>query len=313
MATVNEAKPATKSEGKARDRSPSFPFIPLQTAIERLEAFERYFKRHPGPINKAGLAWDMKEKSSQSTSTLAALKSYGLIDYQGAGNDRVAVLSEDGRTYLRAQQDGVKAAVLKRAALRPSRIAKYFALWGVDRPPDPVCLDELVLKGRFSDNGAQIFLKVYDATIACAKLVDSDKRPVSVMEATEDNGEDDGGVVKVKIGDYVQWSPGGVEQFQPPRQIEWISDDGRFARAFGSPTGMPLRELTVVPAPMAAMNIRSGGQEEDDTLVATGTKNPISIYLTPNNRLQITADVDEEGLERLLKMLNMHQELLKML
>ena len=46
----------TKTRGKLRDRSPSYPFIPLKTAIERLEAFEKYFGRHPAPFKKAGLA-----------------------------------------------------------------------------------------------------------------------------------------------------------------------------------------------------------------------------------------------------------------
>src|SRR5260370_31765859 len=93
----------TKPEAKARDRSPSFPFISLKMAIDRLVAFEAYFKRHPGPLDKAGLAWEMKPKSSQAFSTLAALKSFGLIDYQAAGSGRVAALTADGRTYLRTE------------------------------------------------------------------------------------------------------------------------------------------------------------------------------------------------------------------
>ena len=47
-----------------RERSPSFPFIPLRTAINRLVAFEECFGRHPAPIGKVVLAWSMKVKSS---------------------------------------------------------------------------------------------------------------------------------------------------------------------------------------------------------------------------------------------------------
>lgn len=191
MAKTTETKPEAKPEAKARDRSPSYPSVSLQTAIDRLTAFETYFKRHPGPMNKAGLAWDMKASSSQAYSTLAAMKSYGLIDYQGAGTGRVAVLSEDGRKYLRAHQESVKREVLKRAALRPKYIAKYFAEWGADRPPDPVCLDELIQNAGFSDNGAPIFLKVYDATIAFAGLTDSDKYvPPDDSDADDEARED---------------------------------------------------------------------------------------------------------------------------
>jgi hypothetical protein len=154
----------------SKDRSPAFPFIPLKTAIERLVSLETMFTRHPIPALKAGLAWGMKEASSQASQTLAALKYFGLVEYQGDGTDRVATLTDDARTYLRAQQDTVKAEVLRRVALRPKAISLKWETWGADRPPDPVCLDQLVLKDKFGSPAAVTFLKVYDETIAYAGL-----------------------------------------------------------------------------------------------------------------------------------------------
>lgn len=161
----------------SKDRSPSFPFIPLATAIERLVAFEKKFGRHPAPANKAGLAWDMKEKSSQADQTLAALKSFGLVKYDGLGSARHAVLTDEGRNYLRAQQDSVKKEILKVCALRPLIMRKFWAAWGSDRPPDEVALDKLVLENSFSENGARNFLRVYDETVSYAGLSASDKVP----------------------------------------------------------------------------------------------------------------------------------------
>lgn len=173
----------------AKDRSPSYPFIPLQAAIERLAAFEDTFKRHPAPANKVGLAWKMKEASSQAAQTLAALKAFGLVDYQGSSADRVAVISEDGRTYLRAQQESVKREVLKRLAMKPKAIEKYWQMWGADRPPDPVCLDALVLKGGFTQSAAETFLRVYDDTVSFAGLQDSDKFEPSDTGDTDEEDE----------------------------------------------------------------------------------------------------------------------------
>ena len=181
----------SKAPKKPRDRSPSYPFIPLKTAIERLEAFESYFGRHPAPFKKAGLAWKMKEDSSQANQTLATLKSFGLIEYKGSGSDRSVVLSEDGRTYLRAQQEGIKKEILKRVALRPKAIARFWPTWNADRPPDAVCLDDLVLKHKFNDKAAPVFLKVYDDTIAFAELSSSDKvGPVDEDESDDGDGSD---------------------------------------------------------------------------------------------------------------------------
>ncbi len=172
-----------------RDRSPSFPFIPLKMAIERLQAFEAYFGRHPTPTGKAGLAWKMKEKSSQADQTLAALRSFGLIRYTGSGTDRHASLTDDGRNYLRTQQESVRHQILKQGALRPRIIRKFWTTWGPDRPPDPVALDQLYAEG-FSDGGAANFLRVYDETIAYAGLSESDKIPFDGGGEGEQDGDE---------------------------------------------------------------------------------------------------------------------------
>jgi hypothetical protein len=182
---AEQAAPAA-SKGK-KDRSPSFPFIPLSVAVQRLEAFESYFGRHPATAARAGLAWGLKEASSAADQTLAALRSFGLVEYNGTGPRREVSVSEDGRKYLRAQQDSVKEAVLKTCALRPRVIRQFWAAWGAERPADAVAIDTLVLDNAFSDNGARAFLKVYDATVAFAKLSTADK-----VDVTEDDGHDEG-------------------------------------------------------------------------------------------------------------------------
>jgi hypothetical protein len=185
MAEASQA-PAPKG---TKDRSPSFPFIPLKTAIERLEAFDKKFGRHPAPAAKAALAWDMKEKSSQGDQTLAALKSFGLIKYDGMGTARHASLTDAGRNYLRAQQEGIKKEILKGAALSPKIMRKFWAIWNADRPPDEVALDKLILENGFSEGGARNFLKVYDDTVSYAGLSESDK----VDPEQEGSDDDDGG------------------------------------------------------------------------------------------------------------------------
>lgn len=180
-----EKNTAAAVDKAVRDRSPSFPFIPLPVAIDRLEKFESKFGRHPTPVDKTGFAWGMKEKSSQAYQTLAAMKSFGLIDYKGAGKSRVALLTNDGRNYLRAHQDSVKVEILKTCALRPRVIRSFWEQWGSDRPIDPICLDELILKFKFTDSAARTFLRVYDATVAFAGLSSDDK-----MDEFDDASDD---------------------------------------------------------------------------------------------------------------------------
>jgi hypothetical protein len=185
---VVEAAQTTK---RPRDRSPSFPFISLRTAFERLESLEKKFGRHATPASKAGLAWGWKEKSGQGDQTLAALKSYGLVQYNGMGPARHVVLTDEGRNYLRAQQESVKADIRKKCALRPKVIQKFWTTWKTDRPADEVAIDELVLDERFSAPGARAFLKIYDDTISFAGLSSSDKIDIDLRDDDNGDGDDD--------------------------------------------------------------------------------------------------------------------------
>jgi hypothetical protein len=157
-----------------RDRSPSFPVVGLKVAFERLVEFETYFKRSAARPEKVGDAWNITTKA-YADRIAAALRYFGLLEYQGAGKERTIAISEEGRKYLRAQQEETKREVIKAAALRPKQIAECWELWSNDRPADAACIDDLVQNRAFSVAGARDFLKVYDSTISYAGLTATDK------------------------------------------------------------------------------------------------------------------------------------------
>ena len=302
----------TDSSGQ-QDRSPSYPLVSLETALKRLTAFEAHFKRSTPRPEKVRDAWGIKAKA-YADRTLAALRYFGLINYKGFGKERLIVVSDEGRKYLRAQQVETKRAVVKAAALRPNQIAKFWKEWGDDRPADAACLDELMINHGFSEAGASKFMAVYDATITFAGLSSSDKMPESDEEidgdGDENNGNDDPPPPTIKVGDYIQWTSGGVDQFKPARRVVSVSADGSHVQVHGSPGGVPMSEATVVdpPAPPspATLRVKSGQTDPVDT------ENDINVYLT-GNRLQITADVDGKGLITLKKVLDQYEEILKLL
>lgn len=173
-----------------KERSPSFPFVSLKVALGRLSALEQKFGRYPVPADKAGLAWGMKEGSSQAHQMLAALKSYGLVAYEGASKDRKAVITDDARTYLRAQQDHIKEEVIRKAALKPKLFNLFWGIWGAQQIPNEVRLDELVLKHSFTDSAAQTFLRVYDETLQFAQLTQSENLHISTVLGDDDAADE---------------------------------------------------------------------------------------------------------------------------
>jgi hypothetical protein len=176
----------SKETAGQRDRSPAFPVIPLETALGKLAEFQGHYRRTPARPEKVGEAWGIKAKA-YADRVAAALRYFGLLEYQGAGKERNVIVSEMGQKYLRAQQEELKREIIKAAALQPKQMAKHWNDWGSLPPADAVRLDNLMDEG-FSESGARDFLKVYDATITYANLSDSDKATL-VEGGNEDEPE----------------------------------------------------------------------------------------------------------------------------
>ena len=113
----------------------------------------------------------------------------------------------------------------------------------------------------------------------------------------------------LEVGDYVQWTSDGVDQFKPARKVRQIQD--RHAWVDGSQTGIPIGEVTVVeppaPVPVAKLTtpVKSGPSNKE------GDGNEISVLVTPQGRLQISADLNVKGLGKLRQMLEQYEQILK--
>jgi hypothetical protein len=235
----------TTETATQRDRSPAFPVIPLEAALGKLVEFETHFRRTAARPEKVGEAWNIKTKT-YADRIAAALRYFGLLEYQGTGRDRSVVVSEEGRKYLRAQQEDTKREIIKAAALRPKQIATYWNNWGGERPADAACLDALVFNDGFSESGARDFLKVYDSTIAFAKLSVSDKVPPRNKDSDEDEVADPLPPVAV-VGDLIQVEIGGSLQLESAKRVRAVQDhDGRkWVFIEGSETGIPMEQVRV--------------------------------------------------------------------
>ena len=47
------------------------------------------------------------------------------------------------------------------------------------------------------------------------------------------------------LGDLIQWECQGALQFETPRRVRWISEDGDWLAVEGSDTGIPMSQVTV--------------------------------------------------------------------
>src|ERR1035437_5342820 len=81
-------------DSKKRERSPNFPFIGLAAAIQRARDFYDQEKRGSAAVSVIATHWGYSPKSSGLIQTVAALKSYGLMEDEGRGEARRLRLTE---------------------------------------------------------------------------------------------------------------------------------------------------------------------------------------------------------------------------
>lgn len=174
-----------EDDDKKLVRSPQFPFIPLQKAIERTREFEVHYGPNAGRVANAVKTWKYGEKSSGGIQTIAALSAYGLMSDEGSLDARKLKVTPLALTILKDKRPGAAEEAIRKAALNPKIIAKLWADWGASRPPDAECISTLHLDMKFTEEAAGRLLRIYDATIGYAKLVDEDK--------SEDNAPDGDG------------------------------------------------------------------------------------------------------------------------
>jgi len=285
-----------------------FPFINLAKAIERAkQIYEGDQRGNEMPVPTAFAVFGYSEKSSGGFQTISALKSYGLLEDFGANESRKVKLSKAGLDYFRDEREDHRATKLKAFALSPLLFKALYDHWGAQVPSDAVARSHLKIERGLNEQSARTVLGIYKDNLVYADLKGGDK----VIEVPPD-GDDAEDLAPVKVGDYVQWTSGGVDQFKVPKKVWKIM--GRHLFVLGSATGIDMSEATVVEPPktdLAALTGKSfvADPSESDEI---DDNHDISVLLS-GNHLQINAFVDAEGLKTLKEMLGKYEEILKLM
>jgi hypothetical protein len=224
-----------------------FPADSLQWAIEQAQALYKIAQNIAVPVPAASKAWGFTEKSSGGPQAVSTLKSYGLLTDAGSGTARRVELSDDAIKIIRdpREMSPERDGLLREAALRPGLFRQIINHFQGSLPTSDEALKTyLIFDVGLRDGAVNECMRVFAATMAFAKFSGSGM----IAEAAEDNSRN--GSPQIEVGASVQWSSGGVLQFDAPRAVTGLSLDGRFIFVEGSSTGLPIEEVEIVqPAP----------------------------------------------------------------
>jgi hypothetical protein len=159
---------------KSKDRSPTFPFITLERALERARQFYAEEKRGIAPYSRVVLHWNYSESSSGGLQTAAALKNYGLITepaVMGAKGRNLQLTDLALRILLDQRPDSTERdAFIRDAAFKPAVAAEVYGKWDESLPQDATLNHFLMLEKKFTEETAAKVTKILKENHAFAKI-----------------------------------------------------------------------------------------------------------------------------------------------
>ena len=172
------AKTTTTKDKPKKPRSPSYPGIALDRALELAETAYVSARQHPVVPEAVYNAWGFNLKSSQALVTIAAVKKFGLLEampQRGPDSGKVRVtdlalnIIQDDR-----EDSSERAGRIRQAALRPSIHAELWRQYNGDLPENQALRFHLRRELGFTESGANYFISQFRRTIAFARLGPSD-------------------------------------------------------------------------------------------------------------------------------------------
>jgi len=159
-------------ERKVRPRSPSYPGVDLETALDRARLVHQHEQRHKANIDTILGHWNYSPRSGPGLVLLAALKKFGLMVDEGSGQDRQAGLSDLALDILLDERDNSpeRSAAIKKAALAPPIHSDLWEKYGGRLPSDQNLRFHLIRERAFTDSGADEFIAQFRRTISFARL-----------------------------------------------------------------------------------------------------------------------------------------------
>lgn len=217
---------ATKPK-RATHRSPSYPMFSLREAIEKARTIYNEDKRSfttPDVIAKhLGFSQHIGGPGGR---TMSALRQYGLLEENG-GKNRIS-----DRAYTLIQfptGSPERNQAIKESIREPNLFKELLTEYSEGIPSDPALSSNLLKRG-FNPDVIPDVIKIFRDTVSLDPSQNVEYSPI-------------------RVGDYVQWTSQGADQFDKPQRINSLSDDGKFAFVDATSTGMPIDQLTKCDVP----------------------------------------------------------------
>jgi hypothetical protein len=163
---MSQAEKSIDNDSERR-RSPSFPVVPIDEAIDRARLIYAQDRRAFTDFETlAGhMGYTVKRKGGRSARMVATLKLYGLLEERN-GQFRI---SETAWKILEMPEDSTeRTQLIRQAALNPPMIHKILRHFSGELPSDATLRSHLLFQEKFNADSARDFIRVLRRTIEIA-------------------------------------------------------------------------------------------------------------------------------------------------
>lgn len=176
MSPETSSTPPAADHKPKRPRSPSYPGIGLQEAIERARELYNAERQNAVPVDLVLQHFGYKPKSGAGSVVIAALKKFGLLDYQGSGDARRARLTDAALDILldTREDDSDRRAAIQRAALLPTIHKELLAEYADGLPSEASLRYNLTRERGFTPGAAEELVRELHSTLEFAGLTAGD-------------------------------------------------------------------------------------------------------------------------------------------
>ena len=171
-------------------RSPAYPAIGLELAVDRVRQVRAAIGNHAAHVDAIIAVWGLSPRGSISRQTVAALRYFGLLDFDGRGDDRQAKVSRLALDILLTEEGSrEKLSAIQEAALKPTIHAAIWEEYRGSLPESDHSLElELIRNRGFNDNTVGDFIRQFKGTLDFAILT-ARMEPVDAQDKSEESDE----------------------------------------------------------------------------------------------------------------------------
>ena len=171
-----EPRPLKRPKG----RSPAYPAISLEKAIQRVRQLYARDKQYEIPVASLPELWGYASLNGPAGLTISALKKFGLINDEGAKDERRISVTDEAVHILNHPSSDARAEAIRDAALHPPIHREFWDEYGSSLPSDANMIWRLTRDRGFTETGAKEFLREWRETLEFAGL-DEQPEPAAAV------------------------------------------------------------------------------------------------------------------------------------